>query len=164
MNFGDKRKNPRRSIAYPEFLDLGDDAPPRECLLCDASQEGALLSVAHPKSLPDEFTLALSVDGVARRRCRVMWRGRDQVGVTFIKAFSAPVRALDVTHSTAPPPANLQVIEAEQPDAPVAETQQTEVEKVEAPMTVPEVEAQPPEQPAEFDESNMFDIDTLSRA
>jgi hypothetical protein len=81
----EKRKNLRRSITYPAFLDFGDGSPARECTLCDASQEGAQLMVADPKSLPEQFILALSSDGAARRHCRVVWRTEAQVGVVFLK-------------------------------------------------------------------------------
>jgi hypothetical protein len=85
MQPAEKRKNLRRTVTYPAFLDLGDGSSPRECILCDASQEGAQLTVAEPNSLPDEFILALSSDGAARRRCRVMWRTEKQIGVEFLK-------------------------------------------------------------------------------
>ena len=85
MQPAEKRKNLRRQSAYPAFLDLGDGSPARECTLCDASQEGAQLAVADPDSLPDEFILALSSDGAARRRCRVTWRTENQIGVEFLK-------------------------------------------------------------------------------
>jgi hypothetical protein len=85
MSSAEKRKNLRRFITYPAFIDLGDGSPPRACTLCDASQEGALLAVAEPNSVPDEFILALSSDGAARRHCRVKWRTEDQVGVEFLK-------------------------------------------------------------------------------
>jgi hypothetical protein len=85
MQPAEKRKNLRRTVTYPAFLDLGDGSPARECILCDASQEGAQLTVTDPQSLPDEFILALSSDGAARRRCRVMWRTEKQIGVAFLK-------------------------------------------------------------------------------
>ena len=85
MQPAEKRKNLRRTVTYPAFLDLGDGSPARECTLCDASQEGAQLAIADPDSLPDEFILALSADGAARRRCRVMWRTEKQIGVEFLK-------------------------------------------------------------------------------
>ena len=104
----EKRKNLRRSIAYPAFIDLGNGSPTIECTLCDASQEGALLGVANPDSVPNEFILALSSDGAARRRCRVAWRTKDQVGVEFLKDFkknAQPVRR-PAMPSSAPGPAN----------------------------------------------------------
>ena len=88
----EKRKNLRRTVSYPAFIDLGDGSPARECTLCDASQEGAQLAVADPDSLPDEFILALSSDGAARRRCRVMWRTDDQIGVEFLKDLTKITR------------------------------------------------------------------------
>ena len=89
----EKRKNLRRAISYPAFIDIGDGSPARACKLCDASQEGAQLSLADPNSLPNEFVLALSSDGAARRRCRVIWRNETEVGVTFIKEVKSSSRA-----------------------------------------------------------------------
>jgi hypothetical protein len=103
----EKRKNLRRSIAYPAFIDLGDGSPTIECTFCDASQEGALLAVADPESVPNEFILALSADGAARRRCRVAWRTKDQVGVEFLKDLkrnAQPVRR-SAMPSSVPQPA-----------------------------------------------------------
>ena len=104
----EKRKNLRRSITYPALIDLGDGSPAIECTLCDASQEGALLAVANPDSVPNEFILALSSDGAARRRCRVAWRTKDQVGVGFLKELNKnpqPVRR-PAMPSSAPQPAD----------------------------------------------------------
>jgi hypothetical protein len=102
MQSPEKRKNLRRTITYPAFLDFGDGAPVRECTLCDASQEGAQLAVADPNSLPDEFILALSSDGAARRRCRVVWRTDNQVGVEFLKDTT---KGRASTRVPVPPPA-----------------------------------------------------------
>jgi PilZ domain len=81
----EKRKSLRRVISYPAYLDFGDGAPPRECTLCDASQEGAQLQVTEPDSVPDQFVLALSADGAARRKCRVVRRTSNQIGVEFLR-------------------------------------------------------------------------------
>jgi hypothetical protein len=89
MPHTEKRKKLRRSVTYPAFLDLGDGSPALVCTLCDASQEGAQLAVADSKSLPDEFILALSADGAARRHCRVVWRTERQIGVEFVKERKA---------------------------------------------------------------------------
>ncbi len=94
MQPGEKRKNPRRLVSYPAFIDLGDDRPAVKCALCDASQEGAQLAVADPAALPDEFILALSSDGAARRRCRVTWRAEDSIGVQFLKDVKNGARAI----------------------------------------------------------------------
>jgi hypothetical protein len=60
----------------------------------DASQHGALLETAEPHRLPNEFTLALSVDGAARRKCRVAWRTQRQIGVEFLKDDKRDVRPI----------------------------------------------------------------------
>jgi hypothetical protein len=48
----------------------------------DVSQTGARLQVLAGIA-PDEFTLTLSRTGKARRRCRTVWRLRNQIGVQF---------------------------------------------------------------------------------
>ncbi len=88
----EKRKDIRRSVTYPAFIELGGGAPARECTLCDVSQQGAQLAVAGPETLPNEFILALSSDGAARRRCRVIWRTESSVGVEFLKDVKKVVR------------------------------------------------------------------------
>jgi len=105
MQPGEKRKNPRRLVSYPAFIDLGDGQPAIKCSLCDASQEGAQLAVANPEALPDEFVLALSSDGAARRRCRVTWRAEDSIGVEFLKDLKKSARAIrpPVASEPAPP-------------------------------------------------------------
>jgi hypothetical protein len=89
----EKRKKYRRSFTYPGQIDLGDGSPPRKCMLRDASDTGAQILVASPDELPNEFFLILSYDGAAQRRCRVMWRTENRVGVKFPKepgTVSAP--------------------------------------------------------------------------
>jgi hypothetical protein len=108
MQPGEKRKNPRRLVSYPAFIDLGDDRPAVKCALCDASQEGAQLAVADPAALPDEFILALSSDGAARRRCRVTWRAEDSIGVQFLRTSKKGARTIrrpvaNVAPGQAPP-------------------------------------------------------------
>jgi hypothetical protein len=101
MPHSEKRKKLRRSVTYPAFLDLGDGSPALVCTLCDASQEGAQLAVADSESLPDEFILALSADGAARRHCRVVWRTERQIGVEFLKDGKvAPAARVPVARST----------------------------------------------------------------
>jgi hypothetical protein len=81
----EKRKNPSRTVTYPAYIDLGDGSPLRPCTLCDPSQKGAHLALAEPNGVPDEFILALSSDGAARRLCRVISRTETQLGVEFLK-------------------------------------------------------------------------------
>jgi hypothetical protein len=109
----EKRKNLRRSISYPAMIDIGDGSPLRECSLCDASQEGAQLTVADTASLPDQFMMVLSFDGAARRRCRVVWKNERQVGIEFVKEAKPEKRVRDMMRFAFPDPTALGASEGE---------------------------------------------------
>lgn len=111
MSDAEKRKNPRRLISYPALIDIGDGFPPRECSLCDVSQEGAQLTVADTAGLPDQFMLVLSFDGAARRRCRIVWKNSRQVGVEFLKEPKKKGRSKEPVRFDFPDPTTLGVTE-----------------------------------------------------
>jgi len=52
------------------------------CLVRNISEYGAALDVISPLGLPDRSTLALPLEGTARR-CRLVWRREMEIGVTF---------------------------------------------------------------------------------
>jgi hypothetical protein len=52
------------------------------CFVRSLSREGAALDVISPRGIPDRFTLALPLEG-ATHRCRLVWRGEMEIGVTF---------------------------------------------------------------------------------
>jgi hypothetical protein len=112
MSSSEKRKKIRRTLTYPAFINFGDGSPVLECTLCDASQDGAQLAVADPKRIPDEFILALSADGAARRQCRVAWRTEGQIGVEFLKEVkkNGPSTRMQAMRSSVPQPAAAKVL------------------------------------------------------
>ena len=57
-----------------------------DCALMDVSQSGARLAVLAIDLVPDEFLLTFSKSSDVSRRCKVIWRKDDEVGVTFVKA------------------------------------------------------------------------------
>ena len=133
MQPGDKRKKLRRSISYPAFIDLGGDLAPVRCTLCAASQEGAQLAVEDPNGLPNEFILALSSDGAARRRCRVVWRADGQIGVEFMKDMTKntpstrhPLMQFDAPEQTAIAPE--EVVTPETPQASAETADQVDID------------------------------------
>jgi len=75
------RKSPRRNVRYPAKIDVGDGSAAHACNLSDISATGARLTAAAAQELPDEFTLQL---GAVRRKCRVVWRSDNQLGVQFL--------------------------------------------------------------------------------
>jgi hypothetical protein len=85
----EKRKYDRRVIRYPAQIDTGAGSLLCECTLYDVSEEGAQIRIGQSQDLPNEFTLVLSHDGAARRRCTVMWRSGERLGVRFMAAKTA---------------------------------------------------------------------------
>jgi hypothetical protein len=81
----DRRIHPRQSLTRDVLLCSEDGKPIAGCHLCDVSAEGARLSLAAPElaRLPDEFILVLAKRAKVHRRCRVVWRTEDEVGVRF---------------------------------------------------------------------------------
>jgi hypothetical protein len=57
----------------------------RECTVWDESENGARLVVEAPEAIPDLFHIYMSLDFSSRRRCRVIWRSKTQVGVEFLR-------------------------------------------------------------------------------
>jgi hypothetical protein len=80
----ESRKAPRRSLRYPAWIELGQSGV-RECQLSDVSRGGARLSVADPDNVPDEFVLRLSQGGATRRKSRIVWRSKTEIGIEFLK-------------------------------------------------------------------------------
>jgi len=59
--------------------------PVCDCALMDVSEGGARLAVLASDMVPDEFLLTFSGANEVSRRCKTMWRGADEVGITFLK-------------------------------------------------------------------------------
>jgi hypothetical protein len=57
----------------------------RECTVWDESENGARLVVEAPETIPDLFHIYMTLDFSSRRRCRVIWRSKTQVGVEFLR-------------------------------------------------------------------------------
>ena len=53
------------------------------CTIRNLSDTGTALSVESPVGIPTEFNLIVISDQVTRR-CRVVWRKENRIGVTFI--------------------------------------------------------------------------------
>ena len=77
--FRDLRASPRYEVHYLGQIDLGREALPVNCIICDISATGAKLTVGN-HDVPEEFMLVL------KRRCRVIRRTDGQVGVKFVQA------------------------------------------------------------------------------
>jgi hypothetical protein len=77
----EQRRSPRRAVRYPARIGADDGSEPRSCTLIDISQTGAKLLAEEAHQLPGEFVLLL---GGATRKCRIVWRSSEHVGVQFV--------------------------------------------------------------------------------
>ena len=81
----DRRSSPRQALGRDAFVCCDEGKPIGVCHLCDVSATGARLSMA-PRllaKLPEEFILVLAKRGKVHRRCRIVWRSEEEVGVRF---------------------------------------------------------------------------------
>ena len=61
----------------------GDALPSLSCIAVDVCETGARLIIHDTSDVPDEFTIVLSHTRAAARKCRLIWRGQNDVGVAF---------------------------------------------------------------------------------
>jgi hypothetical protein len=76
----ERRRYPRRRLQYAAKIDLRDGGALQACILRDISDTGARMLVL-TEELPDQFDLLLSQ--LNRRRCNVIWRNGQEIGVKF---------------------------------------------------------------------------------
>lgn len=77
------RKSVRRPLNILVQIDAGEGSPLRDCTIVDISDMGARLAIEHPESVPDHFTMLLTTRGIPCRKCRLVWRRDEHIGVEF---------------------------------------------------------------------------------
>ena len=76
----DRRKAKRLThMQFASFIET--EAKKCDCLVNEVSETGARIEVQEARALPDTFVLHLS--GKIPRRCRVIWRTDDAVGIVW---------------------------------------------------------------------------------
>jgi hypothetical protein len=80
----ENRKHPRRYAQLFGVILNRDGSVLGRCTMLNVSATGAQLCLNTSSELPTEFTLALSKNGRVRRRCQIVWRYEDIVGVRFL--------------------------------------------------------------------------------
>jgi hypothetical protein len=85
---GERRRTQRKPFSHPAGLFHTNGKPICGCLMRDISDTGARLKLGDtPGSkvgeLPGEFILAISRSGNVFRRCKLVWRRNDELGVHF---------------------------------------------------------------------------------
>jgi PilZ domain len=78
----ERRKSPRQAQHQIVRFKFDDDSPWLRGMLNNVSEGGACVSVSTTRALPAEFTLVLPPNEL--RRCRLVWRSGERVGVEFL--------------------------------------------------------------------------------
>jgi PilZ domain-containing protein len=84
------RKTDRKPSYLGGRISYNQDMWSEDCIVRNASKTGAKLSVADPRTLPDQFKLAIPSRGETFR-ARIKWRADNQIGVEFENDELAPV-------------------------------------------------------------------------
>lgn len=73
----------------------------RQCVMKDASQEGARLILGEDvtKLGGTEFFLLLSSTGLAYRRCSLIWVNGEEIGVEFVRGNKMAAKASGIRQS-----------------------------------------------------------------
>ena len=74
------RVAPRKRVLKAGKIEFGGGAI--DCTVRNLSDTGAALSVESPVGIPSEFNMVILSDDV-NRRCRVVWRKENRIGITF---------------------------------------------------------------------------------
>ena len=99
-----RRKSLRRQFGYPGLMQSVGGGSPGACVIVDISETGAQLEVPVGAEIPIEFALLIGGNANVRRRCRVVWRSGNRVGVQFAAGIKrvTPSTARAAKRSTQP--------------------------------------------------------------
>ena len=79
-----KRKERRETTTWPGRVAFERGAQLRECVVRDISKDGARLTLANPRALPDRFELLILTTGEIFQAVAKWRRGRE-LGVYFVE-------------------------------------------------------------------------------
>ena len=79
----ERRKNFRVEWNSPATIYDLDRQMVRPCILSDFSNGGAKITGVRASTIPDEFLLRITHGHGRTRKCRVIWRSEDTVGIEF---------------------------------------------------------------------------------
>ena len=85
----ENRQSSRRRLANMTKMRLAPNAPLRDCLILDISDEGVRLYVGG-LNVPDQFILLIGEDVVKECTYQVIWRRDREIGAKLVGPSSAP--------------------------------------------------------------------------
>jgi len=86
--FVDQRRSLRYTTNCRAWIEFDDDTPPLSCTVVDISEGGARIEVASPQRLPEEFSLIITEDAGNVRRCRIIWRADNEIGISYLEPYA----------------------------------------------------------------------------
>jgi len=89
----ERRNATRRPTRIRAWADPGGTSAPADCVIVDLSEEGAMVSSADDRPLPENFAL-LNDANSKLGDATVMWRDGESVGVRFKKRNAHAVHAV----------------------------------------------------------------------
>jgi len=81
MSETQKRSNQRQRVLKAGTISF-DRAAGIDCTVRNVSETGAMLEIASPVGIPNEFVLVIRKDNL-QRTCHVAWRSARRIGVRF---------------------------------------------------------------------------------
>lgn len=78
----ERRREPRMRVLKKGAIELKDGASVLDCVIRNISKLGARVDIASSVGVPEAFVLRIGDD--TTRRCRVVWRKPESVGVEFL--------------------------------------------------------------------------------
>jgi hypothetical protein len=84
----DNRQSARRPLVNMTKMRTAGDAPLRDCLILDISDEGVRLYVGG-LTVPDQFALLIGEDVVTERTYQVIWRRDREIGARLVAPAAA---------------------------------------------------------------------------
>ncbi len=85
----ESRQSARRALVNMTKMRTAPDAPLRDCLILDISDEGVRLYVGG-LNVPDQFALLVGEDVVTERTYQVIWRRDREIGAKLVGPAAAP--------------------------------------------------------------------------
>ena len=80
VRMSEHRIAPRKRVLKAGTIEFGGGVI--DCTVRNLSETGAALSVESPVGIPAEFNLVIVADEI-NRRCQVVWRKENRIGITF---------------------------------------------------------------------------------
>ena len=84
QTFHDQRRSQREYVQFPAWIDICNGAQPLDCTVLDVSEDGARIEGLFPARLPEKLFLVLNKQGTRRRRCRMVWRRNQEIGLAYL--------------------------------------------------------------------------------